>query len=194
MFNLLHCRVVYLFEKKVLVHAQFSYNFFNPLQFPHGQGLVPGQGIVIFVNETGQGTVLFIRPGPFHRWNEMVDNHSPAPPFCLYSFTNIIHDIGIKIGQILDEDFRGTGPAQACLFPGKPFVGAVFSKMDDCIRLKLRFQPEIKGSILMMWPELGGMIKFHRVITPSPRRLGKKDNISQVHAGYNNFTVPDHYL
>jgi hypothetical protein len=124
MFNLLHCRVVYLFEKKVLVHAQFSYNFFNPLQFPHGQGLVPGQGIVIFVNETGQGTVLFIRPGPFHRWNEMVDNHSPAPPFCLYSLTNIIHDIGIKIGQI-----QGRKRFRQSAMKWTPSQGQFFSKL-----------------------------------------------------------------
>ena len=110
--------------------------------------------------------------------NDVIDHHPHPAPLGLQPFSHIIHDIGINVGQILNQQFRRIFRGKANFLAGQPFMGAMGADMGHGISLELMFQPEIEGDVLMVGCNGGVVVEFFDILLPAPRWLGGKKNIS----------------
>ena len=190
--DLLYGLLGHFLPKEIPVQPEFLDPIHNPPKLLLGELNTPSGRLVVVIYQDRELTVLPIGPSLLHGRNEVIDDHPSSSPLGLHPFANVVHDVRVEIGQILDQHLRRAGLAEPRLFAGEPFVGAVRSQRDDSIGLELTLQPEVEGRVLVVRPELRGMIQLHRVVTPAPWRLGDQDDIAQVHVRNDDLPVLHH--
>ena len=122
----------------------------------------------------------------------MAHKHRTPAPFGGERFAQVVHDVGVDIGQIAQGQQRIVLTGQSTLFARRPLQGAVRTHMHHGVCTQLCAQPQVGGQIVVaqwhagavanaFFTQLGRRTRCHFMA----QRLRHDNDIAQQHAGNN---------
>ena len=135
-------------------------------------------GDMVVVDESGNLTQFGIESGTIQRRWEMSDDGRHGTALGLQAFTDVVHDIGIKLRHCADNDFARVGGGVTDFLARQPFVRGVRADMDHRVSLKALLQPKIKRQVLVMRRQRDIVIDGLNVLIPAARGLWREQQIA----------------
>ena len=79
----------------------------------------------------------------------MAHQHGAAAPLSRQCLAQVVHDVGIDVGQVAQRQQGVVLHRQAALLAGCPFKGAVGAHMHHRIGVQLGAQPDVGGQVVV---------------------------------------------
>ena len=90
-----------------------------------------------------------MQASPTQRWGEVIDDHRLPATFRLGSFTGVIDDERIEMGDGIQDELRPAVPAQSNALAWKPLSAAVLADMDQHLCAMALPEPVVLRQVAM---------------------------------------------